>query len=191
MTWPRSGQVRAGWLLVSALAEGQQRDRYRWLLECVECGARCERSGSWVRSGLHACEHPLVDEMTTYADDRIAQTFAARGGMKLEEIAATIGVTRERVRQIEAVALRKLRRACEREGLDAATVIEHLKARHDRGTNAPEDAEGAGVNIGPARGGVDDPVTRRYRAACKKGGRASGRARRAIVAGEDKGGEAA
>lgn len=33
-----------------------------------------------------------------------------RGGMTLEEIGQVMGVTRERVRQIEAMALRKLRR---------------------------------------------------------------------------------
>ena len=35
-------------------------------------------------------------------------TLAERGGMTLEEVAHTLGITRERVRQIEFAALRKL-----------------------------------------------------------------------------------
>lgn len=41
----------------------------------------------------------------------------ARGGATLEEIAIELGLTRERVRQIEKLALAKLRRALERGGL--------------------------------------------------------------------------
>jgi hypothetical protein len=47
-----------------------------------------------------------------WEDDPWAQTFVEEhpGGATLEEVAEVLGVTRERVRQIESKALRKLRR---------------------------------------------------------------------------------
>lgn len=39
-----------------------------------------------------------------------------RDGMTLEEVGKALGVTRERIRQIEVAALRKCRRWCERNG---------------------------------------------------------------------------
>lgn len=47
----------------------------------------------------------------------------SRGNYTLEEIAEMMGLTRERVRQIEANALRKLRRALIRRGIDADSII--------------------------------------------------------------------
>ena len=47
----------------------------------------------------------------------------SRGNFTLEEIAEMMGLTRERVRQIEAMALRKLRRALVRRGIDADSII--------------------------------------------------------------------
>jgi DNA-directed RNA polymerase sigma subunit (sigma70/sigma32) len=47
----------------------------------------------------------------------------SRGNYTLEEIADMMGCTRERVRQIEAMALRKLRKALIRRGIDADSII--------------------------------------------------------------------
>jgi DNA-directed RNA polymerase specialized sigma subunit len=47
----------------------------------------------------------------------------SRGNYTLEEIAEMMGLTRERVRQIEAMALRKLRRALRLRGIDADSII--------------------------------------------------------------------
>ena len=44
----------------------------------------------------------------------------------LEEVAQAIGVTRERARQIEAAALRKIRLSLERRGIDEQTWRDHL-----------------------------------------------------------------
>lgn len=41
-----------------------------------------------------------------------ALDVAARGGMSLEDVAPLINVTRERVRQIEGMAMQKLQRVC-------------------------------------------------------------------------------
>jgi RNA polymerase nonessential primary-like sigma factor len=48
-------------------------------------------------------------------------------GMTLEEIAQIVGVTRERIRQIEAKALRKLRLGLMRSGLTEADALEALR----------------------------------------------------------------
>ena len=45
-------------------------------------------------------------------------------GATLEEIGQALGVTRERARQIEAAALRKLRVRCEAEGIDLADMLD-------------------------------------------------------------------
>lgn len=46
------------------------------------------------------------------------------GGVKLETVAEAMGLTRERVRQIEAAALATLRRRAEREGLDPSLLFD-------------------------------------------------------------------
>jgi DNA-directed RNA polymerase sigma subunit (sigma70/sigma32) len=50
--------------------------------------------------------------------------------MTLEEIGKVLGRTRERVRQIEAGALRSLMRALERRGLLATGAAEAMKQVH-------------------------------------------------------------
>jgi hypothetical protein len=49
---------------------------------------------------------------------------ASRGGLTLDECAAVLGVSRERIRQIEASALRKCRRWCEARGLDPWLLLD-------------------------------------------------------------------
>lgn len=51
-----------------------------------------------------------------------------RGGMTLEEVGKVLGITRERVRQIEVAALKKLRRPAIRAGL----MPDHLKPTLER-----------------------------------------------------------
>jgi DNA-directed RNA polymerase sigma subunit (sigma70/sigma32) len=50
-------------------------------------------------------------------------TELSRGNYTLEQIAEMMGLTRERVRQIEANALRKLRRELRRRGLDDKALL--------------------------------------------------------------------
>lgn len=62
----------------------------------------------------------MLQEMVKHLDDREATILRSRFGLEggpektLEEVGAKFGVTRERVRQIQNIALRKLRRMIER-----------------------------------------------------------------------------
>ena len=53
-------------------------------------------------------------------------------GCTLEEIGQELGVTRERVRQIEKAALAKLRAGLEAKGIDEALWLDHLRDLHKR-----------------------------------------------------------
>jgi len=61
----------------------------------------------------------------TYKPDKKSPVSPSltRGNYTLEEIADMMGLTRERVRQIEAIALRKLRWQLRRRGLDPKMLL--------------------------------------------------------------------
>lgn len=102
--------------------EGQHAERPRTRAECPPPGEPClwvsckyhlyldvnERTGSIKLNfpGMEVWELP----------DTCALEVAERGGATLERVGEAINVTRERVRQIEAMALRKARAACNVEG---------------------------------------------------------------------------
>lgn len=56
----------------------------------------------------------------------VVRRFGLRGheSATLEEVGAEIGLTRERVRQIQVEALKKLRRALEKQGLSLEALFE-------------------------------------------------------------------
>lgn len=66
--------------------------------ECLEGGSNAARPCPWSR-----CRYQLNESGTCTLD------LADQGGLTLEEVGTLLGVTRERIRQIEHLALRKLR----------------------------------------------------------------------------------
>lgn len=107
------------------------------------------------RNGIRPCpfvgcrHHLLVDvnelghiigplgldiETLTQAADSCALDLAERhsetGGMTLEQVGDTFGLTRERIRQLEAEAFDKLRAYCERHGLSPDGVLDALLGTH-------------------------------------------------------------
>jgi hypothetical protein len=77
------------------------------------------------------CRHRIDvvhNDAHVYPDDRephesCALDVADRGPHALHEIGAIIGVTRERIRQIEAIALRKLKRAAKKHDFDLGDLL--------------------------------------------------------------------
>ncbi len=67
----------------------------------------------------------LIDQLPEKQCEILAMRFGLRGhdACTLEQVGREIGLTRERVRQIQIEALRRLRRAFEAEGLDAAAIL--------------------------------------------------------------------
>ena len=135
-----------GWL------PGKSHPSYVWGHDAVGLGMRClvqlgdtiatmsewaealpgvsrSRGASRLKHGWSALD-ALAGEPRFEADPE-ARAFVDEheGGATLEEIGAVLGVTRERVRQIEEAALRKARAACAREGIDAETFLYGLMQR--------------------------------------------------------------
>jgi hypothetical protein len=81
----------------------------------------------------------LLDDAKTFREDRVAR-FALKhyGVMTLDLIGQFMGVSRERVRQIENEALKKLRRAASRGDKAAAEALASLRERLE--TPEPESA---------------------------------------------------
>ncbi|MEZ5549959.1 MAG: RNA polymerase sigma factor RpoS [Pseudomonadales bacterium] len=76
-------------------------------------------------SGLMAQLDSLIDDLPEKQREVLARRFGLRGHdmATLEEVGKAVGLTRERVRQIQVEALKKLRRGLELQGLDAAGVF--------------------------------------------------------------------
>lgn len=130
------GTVAKSTLEARALANGWKVVRARGasaLLECTECGARIEAKLTHQR----VCRHPAVDEARGYLDDLVCRRFVRDfGAMSLQEVGDAMQVSRERVRQIEAKALRRLRQACKAEGWteeevrDLLAYLDRLRPEH-------------------------------------------------------------
>jgi hypothetical protein len=102
----------------------------RFFMRCDDC------------LGVHVQPGALIDAITPYASDVAAQLFVAHfgDGATLEDIGDALGVTRERVRQIEQVALRHLRARAKLAGIsreDIAAILvgrvganEHVESTH-------------------------------------------------------------
>ena len=118
--------------------------------EAVELGL-CQRSISWrlrhgwdteraittprtPGGGIHVRADVIVDGTTRYADDVAAQLCVAAfpDGMDLEEIGEAMGLSRERVRQVEAQALESLRRRLALAGVRAEDLGDAIALRARR-----------------------------------------------------------
>lgn len=74
---------------------------------------------------IKSCVLAWMDQLTDKQRDVIARRFGLLGhdSATLEEVGRAIGLTRERVRQIQVEALRRLREIMEQQGLDQASVL--------------------------------------------------------------------
>lgn len=108
--------------------------------ECSLCGeptfdasrsGRCETCAAVkVRPAVaDAVVHPTLE----FERDHAARAFVVhhREGATLDEVGTAFGLTRERIRQIQQSALVKIRRVCEREGIDVADFVHALANRRE------------------------------------------------------------
>ena len=141
---------------------------------CTHCGAvvtarhrRCPGC-----AGAHTREGTLVHPTSRYADDPAAQILASRGGATLETVAAALGVSRERVRQIQTAAIAHIRARLPLVGLDASHLAEVLATRvgdDDTATHGHAPAGYAGPSQSEAQQAHHAPARGRS-TACASGG---------------------
>ncbi|NRA42426.1 MAG: RNA polymerase sigma factor RpoS [Pseudomonadales bacterium] len=77
---------------------------------------------------LNACLDDWLDELTQKQREVIARRFGLRGHdpSTLEEVGAEIGLTRERVRQIQVEALKRMRDILTHQGLSSESLFEAM-----------------------------------------------------------------
>lgn len=135
------------------MAEFPARPRIR--ADCARVPRPCPYAGS--------CRHHLYFEAAakgagfdlTAATETCALDLADRGGLTLEEVGVAMRVTRERIRQIESAALKKLRA-----GLGGGALAEALGLEAE----APEPSRIriiASSPASPSRAGRERPTARR------------------------------
>ncbi|WP_423837084.1 RNA polymerase sigma factor RpoS [Tamilnaduibacter salinus] len=76
-------------------------------------------------TNMRGCIERWMDQLSDKQQEVLARRFGLRGCQTstLEEVGQEIGLTRERVRQIQVEALRRLREILEKEGLSGATLF--------------------------------------------------------------------
>jgi RNA polymerase nonessential primary-like sigma factor len=74
---------------------------------------------------MNSCLDRWLDELTDKQQEVISRRFGLRGYpmSTLEEVGQEIGLTRERVRQIQVEALKRMRELMEKEGLSGETLF--------------------------------------------------------------------
>lgn len=95
------------------------------LLDTVADDSGNDPSELLQESDLRSCLDRWLDQLTDKQQEVISRRFGLRGYVTstLEEVGQEIGLTRERVRQIQVEALRRMRELMEKEGLSGDTLF--------------------------------------------------------------------
>lgn len=121
----------ASWAIMKNFArsipdEFKHRDRFRTSLEELFSGQQDERPDQYEQESAQRVRVQQVNHILARLDEREQKIIISRFGLNhsqepqtLKEVGADLGVTKERVRQIEARALNKLRVAAHEERMDA------------------------------------------------------------------------
>jgi RNA polymerase primary sigma factor/RNA polymerase sigma factor len=120
----------ASWAIMKNFArtiphEFKQRDRFRTSSEEMFVSAEDERQGQYEQESAQNLREFQIHQILSRLDEREQQIIISRFGldhkeepMTLKEVGAQMGVTKERIRQIEARALSKLRTAAQEEKIE-------------------------------------------------------------------------
>jgi RNA polymerase nonessential primary-like sigma factor len=111
---------------VSSLDIPVGRDSERQLLDIIPDDNRADPASILQDESVLEHLYEWLDELDEKQRDVVVRRFGLRNHHRgtLEEVGAELGVTRERVRQIQLDALRKLRRILERNGYSKENIME-------------------------------------------------------------------
>lgn len=106
-------------------AEHTQLDRFRTGADELFLSSRDDRSNQFYEEMVNRKQRQIIGGILDHLDDRekeiIIQRFGLEDGVEprtLEQVGERLGVTKERIRQLEARALSKLRKVTQEERLD-------------------------------------------------------------------------
>lgn len=96
------------------------------------------------RRGRPLAGFPAIDGHTPWSDDERCRALVEShpDGMTLHEVGVAFGVSRERIRQIEEIALKRLLARCELAGISREDVGAMLSTKPGSGTDAAPFASG-------------------------------------------------
>ncbi len=126
----------ASWAIMKNFArtipsEFRQKDRFRPTSEELFLSKEDQRTDQHMLESAQQLRERQVSQILDNLDDREQKIIISRFGLDynqepqtLKEVGAQLGVTKERIRQIEARALVKLRQAAQQEKIDFADLLD-------------------------------------------------------------------